>query len=359
MTPFANGASGATARAAINGAISALRRQFFGDGSDGDVTISGAVTLTRDMNYQNLTFAAGASMNLAGFVPRAAGIVDITSIPAAAIFNTPQNGGNASGTTAGAQGAAVSTTSGMLQSGQSSAQSGAVGVPGALSANANAQYLGGIAGRAGLAGGSSTQPVGLLGPALTAASAQPLATLRLHRALLSGINGGQGGGLAQAGNGDGTAGGGAGAQGVGAPGILLPWSNIIKGASAAAGAIQNKGGKGGNGGTPTGGNRGGGAAAGGAGGGPVVIMFETMAGATAVNLIDVTGGDGADGGTGTGTGTGGGGSESGAGGKLYLLDLMAGTTTVVDSGVAPVAGTAASGITPGVGGVAATARINL
>lgn len=40
---------------------------MFGRGVDGDVTITGTVTLTRDMEYRSLTVAAGAVLNTAGF----------------------------------------------------------------------------------------------------------------------------------------------------------------------------------------------------------------------------------------------------------------------------------------------------
>lgn len=41
--------------------------ELYGDGSDGDVTLSGAVTLTRSMFYRNLTLAADAVVTTAGF----------------------------------------------------------------------------------------------------------------------------------------------------------------------------------------------------------------------------------------------------------------------------------------------------
>ena len=40
---------------------------IFGDGSDGDVTISGNTTLTRDMFYNNLTVNAGITLNTGGY----------------------------------------------------------------------------------------------------------------------------------------------------------------------------------------------------------------------------------------------------------------------------------------------------
>ena len=40
---------------------------YFGDGSDGDVTISGTVTLTRDMFYGNLTLSDGSILKTNGY----------------------------------------------------------------------------------------------------------------------------------------------------------------------------------------------------------------------------------------------------------------------------------------------------
>jgi hypothetical protein len=48
---------------------------FFGDGSDGDVTIVGTVTLARDMNYRNLTVPSGATLITNGYRILATGVV--------------------------------------------------------------------------------------------------------------------------------------------------------------------------------------------------------------------------------------------------------------------------------------------
>lgn len=40
---------------------------YFGDGSDGNVTISGTVTLTRDMFYGNLTLSDGSILKTNGY----------------------------------------------------------------------------------------------------------------------------------------------------------------------------------------------------------------------------------------------------------------------------------------------------
>jgi len=40
---------------------------FYGDGSDGDVTVSGTTRLTRDMFYRDLTVAATGDLKSAGY----------------------------------------------------------------------------------------------------------------------------------------------------------------------------------------------------------------------------------------------------------------------------------------------------
>lgn len=49
------------------GAALAILPGIFGDGSDGDVTISSDTTLTRDMFYNNLTVDAGFTLNTGGY----------------------------------------------------------------------------------------------------------------------------------------------------------------------------------------------------------------------------------------------------------------------------------------------------
>ncbi|MDO8265203.1 MAG: hypothetical protein Q7T34_02440 [Candidatus Parcubacteria bacterium] len=47
--------------------LSGASSKYFGDGSDGDVTISSTVTLARDMNYNNLTVQGGRVLKTNGF----------------------------------------------------------------------------------------------------------------------------------------------------------------------------------------------------------------------------------------------------------------------------------------------------
>ncbi|HWT52346.1 MAG TPA: hypothetical protein VN113_09225, partial [Caulobacter sp.] len=82
-----------------------LEAYFFGDGADGDITISSAVTLTRDMYYNNLTLVAGGTITTNGwriFVKRT---LDLSAAIAGAIKWDGSAGGDASGSGGGSSGA--------------------------------------------------------------------------------------------------------------------------------------------------------------------------------------------------------------------------------------------------------------
>jgi hypothetical protein len=64
-------ASGTFSTSAIPGVIDETDLVgIWGDGSDGDVTLSGMNTLSREMNYRNLTLNSGATLNTAGYIVR-------------------------------------------------------------------------------------------------------------------------------------------------------------------------------------------------------------------------------------------------------------------------------------------------
>src|SRR5262249_9938940 len=58
---------------------------LFGDGSDGNVTVSTAITLSRDMYYNNLTLSGSAAINTVGYRIYVAGTLDISAAPAGSI----------------------------------------------------------------------------------------------------------------------------------------------------------------------------------------------------------------------------------------------------------------------------------
>ena len=68
---------------------------FYGDGSDGDVTISSTVTLVRDMYYNNLTLNTGAIFSSATFKVFVKCTLTVNN------GTWSSNGTNGSGTTAG------------------------------------------------------------------------------------------------------------------------------------------------------------------------------------------------------------------------------------------------------------------
>lgn len=90
---------------------------IFGDGSDSDVTVSSTITLTRDMNYRNLTITAAGIINTGGFrifVQNAftnAGIVQNNATNA--VTTTAGNGAPGWSVIAGAGGGAGRTTVGI------------------------------------------------------------------------------------------------------------------------------------------------------------------------------------------------------------------------------------------------------
>lgn len=59
------GNTGAVSR--INDLLTGGGGWIFGDGSDGNATISGTTTLTQDMNYKRLEIASGGTLNTAGY----------------------------------------------------------------------------------------------------------------------------------------------------------------------------------------------------------------------------------------------------------------------------------------------------
>ena len=60
-------------RNAANSAFTPLAPIPYGDGSDGNVTISSNTTLTQDMNYYNLTVDSSYTLNTAGYIVRVLG----------------------------------------------------------------------------------------------------------------------------------------------------------------------------------------------------------------------------------------------------------------------------------------------
>ncbi len=136
---------------------SAQSLAFFGDGSDGDQTISsGTTTLIRDMYYRNLTVSGSGVLVTNGFRVFVQEELDITAAAAGAIRNDGGNASNGSGISGGNAGtAAGSGTVGGGGAGSNGASGASTGsAPGSASSaptNRNPAN-GGAGGASGAAG---------------------------------------------------------------------------------------------------------------------------------------------------------------------------------------------------------------
>lgn len=304
---------------------------IFGDGSDGDVTISANTTLTSDMYYNNLTINNGVTLNPGGYRIFVKGTLTNNGT-IARVGNNGTNGGNGGsypdygiGGTAGAGGAALA--GGFLDGGEDGKNGGA-GAVGVSTATGD-----GINGDAGVAGDSVSLSLGVNGVAgvsggnggtvnlksagtggaggATGTATPPTSKIRTSAELIvfrdynstnptklkgsagSGGSGGGGSGGARGSNAASGMGGGGGGSGSGGGVILICAAKIVNN-----GIISVKGGNGGNGGNAgapggvgannwtVGGSGGGGAGSGGPGG-VLVLIYKRI---TAGTLV-YTGGD--------------------------------------------------------------------
>jgi hypothetical protein len=236
-----------------------------GNGADGDVTISSNTTLTRHMNYNNLTVESGKTLSTAGFTVYVKG----TLANSGTISAAGNAGGNASGATGGVAGTPAYT-----------AVRGLVGVPSKGGAGATASGAGVASGSGGAAGsvaisattaailrvGSGGGGGGSRGESPTAGAAG--GSIGIGHAGGAGANAG--------GTGDYSDGGGGGGGGGGC--VILVVNEINN-----AGTITANGGVGGN----AGGSRGGGGGGGGAG--TIFIRYRSTTG-SGLGTRTVTGG---------------------------------------------------------------------
>lgn len=316
----------ALAYTSLQGATQTAPYRSFGDGSDGNVTISsGTTTLAQDMYYNNLTLNGTGKIDCNGYKIFIKGILDLTAAGAGAIHANGATGGAASGATGGAVGTV--TVAGTMGS-QNPGSAGANGTTGAGATSA------GVTAQAGNGGSSNTSGAGgsgVSGAGAAGGGGQPptSAIIRGYQtnflrtlALIGGGSGGRGGG---SGAGDGVnSGGGGGAGGVGGGTVVIFVNKIITSSSTTARAIQAIGGTGGAGGTATTGDCGGGGGGTGGGGGWIYICYNEKFGPV-INLISASGGPGGVGGNGVGTGLGGGGANGGNGGSVNLIKVPAQT----------------------------------
>jgi hypothetical protein len=155
-TPLDRKVTIATLQAELNGLVG----MFFGDGSDGDVTVTGGTTtLTRDMFYDDLTISSTGILAVAGFRVFVRGLL---TIEASGVLHA--DGANAIANAGGGFGVQGTVDRGGV---------GASGVSGAAGANGTSvsTSLGGAGGNggagasgAGGTGGTATAPAAAVGP---------------------------------------------------------------------------------------------------------------------------------------------------------------------------------------------------
>ena len=268
--------------------ITALFPGLTGDGSDGNVVLTGNTTLVRDMMYNNLTINVGVTLFPVGFTIR----VKETLINNGTIN---EKGGNGqTGSNLGAPGGAPSYTGSTCGS---NIASGALGGGGALAAAA-----GGLFGAGGVATASALSS--LRGPVLSYAGGGGAGGGNHAAVAVAGSAGGAPfitnpsgfhvGGVGGAGLGAGSVRLGGGSGGAGG-GVIDIWTNIINN----NGTITADGGNGGPGLTSGVNNSGNG---GGGGGGVVILHYKSTTGG-GLGVLSAAGGAAGVGGNGGAAGS--------------------------------------------------------
>lgn len=340
-----------------------LTSTVFGDGSDGNVTISGDTSLSRDMYYNNLTVDATKTLSPNGFRIFVKGTLTVngTIQRNGTAGSAGGNGSGANGGSAGAPGTALGTTGtlcGSVIGGTSSAGgNGGSDNSGSASAAANngnnqtvALGSNGVVGTRGGNGGDGTgvftggianATVGT-GGTVTAANSRPFSAttgimmietgssiaIFQTSASAGGSTGGGGGGAKAGGGGVGGGGGGAGGDGSPAGILMISAKTIVVSATGSITANGGRGGDGGNGanGSGNGGGGGGGGAAGSGGnGGNVVLIYQSY---TNNGTVSASAGVAGTGGT---KGTQIGGCSDGVDGANGTTGLAGTVTTIQDS----------------------------
>jgi hypothetical protein len=290
--------------------ISAMLDQTnFGDGSDGDVVISGDTTLTGTKQYANLTVNAGVVLTTAGYPVYVQGVC---TIEGAIACDGGAGGNGGDGTSSPGTGGSAGTNtltapqfvgSGSGASGGQSGQATAAGDT-ATAMTAAVSSWGPTYSRSGGGGGNSNNTSN--GGSPSPATNTPIVILRSpYNYLFLGTDAtvmfpanGAGGGGGGGGTGgppyyQGGGGGGGGARG----GIVVLAASVLAG----SGVIRANGGNGGNGGNgSTGGNSGGGGAGSGGNGGIVALVYHLQSDWTGTTTV--TGGTKGTVGAGNGTG---------------------------------------------------------
>jgi hypothetical protein len=313
---------------------SAFFAPAYGDGHEGNVTISVDTTITKDMMYNDLTVNTGINLDTACLRVFVKGTLTLNGT-IRCNGNNGGNGGTGTGAAGGAAGAAGTQQTGGAVQNLPNGPAGRAGAIGGFNSNGSgttngqdttyglpnvpAGTAGGISGngRSGGAGGGvgtatdTIQEHPLVWPAII--SWRRLDGTAINMSVVNGT-------AAQAGSGGGAAASGGGGSGGGGSGgaVVVVCARTITG----NGTIQAKGGNGGNGGNGLATAQAGGGAAGNGGqGGVVVLIYADNTGWT--GTLDVSGGTkGTKGNAGGGAGStdGGVGSDGGAG-KSYTMRI--------------------------------------
>lgn len=320
--------TGRVARQSLLDAISNnVHNGDFGDGSDGDVTVSTTITLTRDMFYNNLTVSVGGIINTANYkiyvktLATIAGSLRNNGGDGGAGGQTTGSGGSGGGGGGGGAGIVALFAKNIVLSGSIQAKGGKGGNGGA---GLYSPGGGGVVGTAGSAGvspsagsmvGGANGGIGGVGGANNG-----VAGVSASQTLNSG-NAGTGGtgGFSQGGGGSGSgAGGGVNTISPTIPRTITLMQILLFGLLQIRGAS----GGGGGGGSPNSASGyyvGGGGGGGGGNGGGILMYYETLAN---TGTLDVTGGLGGTGGvSGGGSSTAGANGTNGVDGVVIQLDL--------------------------------------
>ena len=364
----------------------------FGDGGSGNATITGALSLTTDAYYNDLTISGGGSIFLNGFRLFVRGTLDISNAGDNAIYNNGFLGDGSTSVTAGqntgggtlGRGGYGQTTSGWFSgaSGSNVNYRGGNGGGGAAANTNNAgngvqspistQAVSGGSGGTGGKGGNSTIGSGGTGGAGQTTNVSPAvvytrtfvpdlgrvqtfrqslaATTVTTIAAAGAFHGGGGGG----GGSSTTSPGGGGSAGGGGGGNTIVYARqIVVGAGTNASAIAARGGDGGSSTYNPTANIGGGGGGAGGGGGYIYLVYGTITGGS-YTFASANGGTGGNGGNGNGTGVGGQGGQGGSGGRITAISLSNNTITVVDGtgnlSATPTIPTTTTGSTGSAGG---------
>jgi len=329
--------------------------QDFGDGSLGNATISGSITLTQIAYYDTLTLVAGAQITTNGY-PIYAKTLDLSNATAGSII---WNGNNGTGTQINAAGGAGATAlTATILGGSPAGGTGGAGGAAATAGTAAAASAAVSPGNGGIsgAGGAGGTGAGAAGGAARAGTT-PTNNVeygRFETQFQRGVVLVQGGASGPGGSGGGgdtvTNTGRGGGGGGGGGGVVAVYADtIITSASTAAGVIQSNGGNGGGNTTQVLGGGGAGGGGGGGAGGFVYLAYNYKIGPTISGLIQANGGNGGKGGNSTTSGNAAPGGDGGGGGRILIYNAAA-TTGMHIVGTAGGTGSPASGTTGGNGG---------